>query len=441
MPPSSSLVRRVAQGSALAASAAALLVAFATTTFSSYLIRRAEDRRLTEAAMTFAFELDHAGADAAAIREVHRDESEETQHTGMLFSIYDTEQRLVIGDQRLGVPTTYGCENINQNTLRACRTRSATGLSAVVGAAHTTVLPMLAGAALTSALLAAALAWIASRPISRLVVTPLTKLRERIAELEVVAISQAQLGPPDGVHEVDALRNTIAQLITRVERALGLAHRFAANAAHELRTPLTSVRAGLELLSENIHDPALKEDATRAEQKLAELSVLVERLLILSVPARSPEDAHELVSIRDLLEDTIEALPRADVPRVTLSEQDALIRGDAALLATMIANAIANGLKFGKHVSTLLLVSETEIVIQIDDDGPGIAPAEREPVFEPLFRSPDALRRRIPGHGLGLALIRHIAQTHQGSAAFVNKPGSGARLEIRLPVAQDTSAA
>ena len=172
-----------------------------------------------------------------------------------------------------------------------------------------------------------------------------------------------------------------------------------------------------------------------AHQKLAELLVLVERLLILSVPVRSATDAHEIVSLRDLLEDVVKSLPKNDRSRVALSEGDALVRGDATLLGTMVANAIANALKFGSGVTTEVSLVEGVAVLHVDDDGPGVDAAERERAFEPFFRSSEALRRRIPGHGLGLALIRHIATTHGGSAMLVDKLTPGARLEIRLPAA------
>jgi nitrogen-specific signal transduction histidine kinase len=80
-------------------------------------------------------------------------------------------------------------------------------------------------------------------------------------------------------------------------------------------------------------------------------------------------------------------------------------------------------------------VTITAPVAGEDDDGPGVEASERERAFEPFFRSSEALRRRVPGHGLGLALIRHIATTHGGSATLVDKRTQGARLEIRLPSA------
>jgi len=412
-----------------------LVAALATIVFATFLLQRAEDRRLDEAAVTFAAELGEDGGNIAAISEVQRDESEEMDHTGMLFAVYEASGNLLVGDRRVGLPAVAGCSTTNSRALRVCRAQSTNGLSAVVGAAHTPHTPLLAAAALLASLFAAALAWAASRPISRHVVAPLTRLRERIAQLNIDALSDADLGAEEHIVEVDALRRTIKQLIVRVERALSQAHRFAANAAHELRTPLTTVRAELELLAENITEPDAREGATVAQQKLAELSVLIERLLILSVPARSAADGHEVVSLRDLLEDAVQALPTNDRARVRLSDDDVLVRGDAALFGTMVTNALANGLKFGSTVTTAVSRLAGSAVLFVEDDGPGVEEAERERAFEPFFRSSEAIRRRVPGHGLGLTLIRHIAETHGGTAALVDKPTRGARLEIRLPFA------
>lgn len=436
MPRNTSLVRRVAWGSALSASAAALLAALVTAAFAAYLVQRAEDRRLDDAAVTLAAELD-TYARTKTVDGIVRDEAEELNHTGMLFAVIDEAAHVVAGDRRLDLPGADGCATVYENTLRACRAKSPRGLTAVVASTHTTPLPMLATAALLAVILAAALAWIASRPVSRHAVAPLSRLRSRIAELDVDELSQTDLGDAENVIEVDALRDTLGQLVLRVERALEQAQRFAANAAHELRTPLTSVRAELELLAERLADETVRSDVLRAQQKLSELGVLVERLLILAVPRRVTTGAHEVVSIRDLLEDAIAELPAADGKRIRTTEEDALVRGDAVLLGTMITNALSNALKFGEHVNAGLRVANGDVIVSVDDDGPGVDAVERERAFEPFFRSPDALRRRLPGHGLGLALIRHIARTHGGDASFADKSERGARLEIRFPLASE----
>ncbi len=429
----SSIVGRVASGAALAASGAALIAAFTTILFATILLQRAEDRRLEDASVTLAEELGHDGYDIEAIRQVHRNEAEEMQHTGMLFAVYDARGSLLVGDRRVELPASPGCST--SSSLRLCRAGSSNGLSVVAGAAHSQPLPVLVGAALLAALLAAALAWAGTRPIALLIVAPLTRLRERIEHLDIDALSASGLGPDEQIAEVDALRRTIEHLVGRIERLLAQANRFAANAAHELRTPLTYVRAELELLAEGIVDADAREGANLAQRKLSELSVLVERLLILSVPAQSATEAHEVVSLRDLLEDAVQSLPTDARARVQVASDEALVRGDAALLGTMVANAIANGLKFGSTVTTVVWNVDGVAVLHVDDDGPGVEVSERESVFEPFFRGADAIHRRVPGHGLGLALIRHIATTHGGTAALVDKATRGARIEIRLPVA------
>lgn len=425
----SSLVRRVAIGAALVASLAALLSAFATIVFAALLLQRAEDRRIEEATLTFAAELSREGATPAAIRAVHREESAEMTHTGLLFAVYDDASSRLAGDPRLAWPAREGCSTMD--ALRACRARTGNGLWAVVAAPHARPLPWLGGAAVLAAILAAAMALGASWPIARRLVGPLTRLRERIAALDVEALSRADLGADERIAEVDALRATLSQLIERVERALAQAHRFAANAAHELRTPLTTVRAELELLAEKPD----RDGAARAQQKLAELSVLVERLLVLAVPTRTAEDHDEVVSLRDLVEDAVLALPALDRARVSLAESDAQVRGDASLLATMINNALGNALKFARSARVEIVQRDGFAVVHFDDDGPGVDATERERAFEPFVRATEALRARVPGHGLGLALIRHVAVTHGGTAALVDKPTRGARLELRLPVA------
>ncbi|MBE2251879.1 MAG: hypothetical protein IAE78_20255, partial [Myxococcus sp.] len=263
-----SIVQRVAFGAALAASAAALLVALTTTIVASLVLQRAEDRRLEEAAVTFAEELAKEGDDLEAVRRVQHDEAEELGHTGMLLAVYDQDGAFVAGERLAELPASPGCATLGARDLRVCRASSSSGHFAVVGGAHSQPMPLLAGSAFLAALLAAGLALAASRPVSRRLVAPLTRLRERIAQLDVDALTQASLGDEEHIAEVDALRTTIVQLIVRVERALAQAQRFAANAAHELRTPLTTIQAELELLVEGVGDSAAREGVLVAQRKV-----------------------------------------------------------------------------------------------------------------------------------------------------------------------------
>ena len=167
--------------------------------------------------------------------------------------------------------------------------------------------------------------------------------------------------------------------------------------------------------------------------------MLTERLLILATPSAAAGEITEVVSLRDLVDDAISAIAAegaASRDALATDEGDAVVRGDAALLQTMVANALSNAIKFGGRARIEVTHEGDLAVVRIDDEGPGVAPPLRERVFEPFFRVELPGRARVPGSGLGLALVRHIAAAHGGDAAFVDRAGDGARLQIRLPLAQ-----
>jgi two-component system OmpR family sensor kinase len=431
---SRSLLTRVALGAAASAVLAALVAAIVTSTFAVYLVQSAEDRRVMDAAVVLAGELDEqpgAGHDVAAIVA---DEMREMRHTGITFAVFALAGgQWLAGDPDIPRLPGIGCAVSEQ--LHACSTSSATGYRVVSATARTDISTLLAFSAALAALLAGLGAWFASRPIAGLLIGPLSALRERVGSIDVARGNPADLGPAVGMVEVDALRDTISALLARIGDAVRHAERFAADAAHELRTPLTSLRGELELLSEDASlTPTTSDDLGRAKQKVIDLQSLVERLLILALPDQSQWSASELVSLQDLLEDSIAQLSAPERARISLlpARGDVVVRGDAALLGTLFSNAVCNALKYGYHARVAAFESGPDVVLRIDDDGPGLPPEERERVFEPFVRSPLARQRRVPGHGLGLALILHIARRHGGDVKFVD--GSpGAHLEVRLP--------
>jgi signal transduction histidine kinase len=438
VPRSSSVVARVARSAALFASLSALLSAAVASALGAFLLQEAEDRRLSEAGLVLVGELAEQHFDRERLQAIVRDEHEETKHTGLRFAVLGTNGELLAGDEHIDHPRTGQCETDSASRVRACAVEGQGGLSIVTASVHTSQTYLFAFAAVMAVLFSGLVTWTGSRPVARAAVSPLSRLRARVAAIDVDSVVRADLGPSERVLEVDELRATIEELAARIGAALEQAQRFSANAAHELRTPLTAVLAELELLSEQPALPAhLHQPLATMSSKVQELSVLVERLLILAAPKCTAKQPNEVVSLRDVMEDVSRSLPPEQQARVTLSEADALVRGDAVLLTTMFANGLRNALEYGERVRVDLTVREGMAVIAIEDDGPGLAECARERVFEPFYREPDALRRRVPGHGLGLALIRHVAESHGGSARFTDKPSPGARLQIRLPELQN----
>ncbi len=418
---SQSFVNRAALGSLGLAVTAALLTATITCGLAAVLLQRAEDRRLSEAAVVLGSELKQPGAHAR-LAEILEEEHAETTHMGLAFALFDASGSRLAGDSRITFLPAGTCALLTGD-FRACSTEAAP-LVVVAGGAHASTVQLLL-AALVAALLVAAGAFFVSRPLAKSVVSPLSELQSRLAQLDTAAITHAELGPVSGVTEVDALRTTIEVLLRRVDEALTQASRFASDAAHELRTPLSTIQGELDLL---LHEAPSLVVVNRLRATVARLSLLVERLLVLATPGGAGA-ATELVSLRDVLEDTVAALSPADRARVTVELTcDLSLRGDSALLSSMVSNALSNALKFGHRVTARLIESG----LQFDDDGSGVPVDERVRVFEPLYRGKNARSARIAGHGLGLALIAHVARQHGGTASF-EEGAPGARLVLRFP--------
>jgi signal transduction histidine kinase len=413
---------------------AALLAASVTSVFAAYLTRRAHDERVQDAALVLADELE-GDARRHSLEDMIKSELRETRHTGIAFAIFDSRTgELLAGNAHVPLSLKETCTH--SPTLRACGVPARKGELWVVAAAGKLDLAVLfALSSALAALLAGLGAWLASRPIARRLMGPLSELRQQVGTIDFSSTRSTSLGPAAGVTEVDALRSAITELLERVGRALRRAERFAADAAHELRTPLTAIRGELELL---VEDASLSPEATpgllRAQRRVVELGTLLERLLVLALPDESQWSASELISLQELAEDLIALMPDAERARVRLLEArgDVVVRGDSTLLGLLLSNGLGNALKFGDRVSVTAFEEDSEVVLRMDDDGPGIPPEQRLLAFEPFVRLGGQQQLAVAGHGLGLALIAHVARRHGGVARFIDGP-PGAHLEIRLP--------
>ena len=232
-----------------------------------------------------------------------------------------------------------------------------------------------------------------------------------------------------GHDEVAALAKGFNVAAHRVQ-ALLLSHKaLLANASHELRSPLTRIRMGLELMDAQ---PAahLKDEIARSIQ---ELDQLIDEILLASRLDAS-ETAIGTMEPVDLL-----ALAAEECALVG-AELDA--RGEAAgltvlgvpkLLRRLLRNLLDNARRHASSkVSLQMRCEAAELVLQVCDDGPGVPANLRERIFEPFYRLPGATERD-GGVGLGLALVRSIAQRHGGTVSCEAAPAGGAVFVLRLP--------
>jgi signal transduction histidine kinase len=225
----------------------------------------------------------------------------------------------------------------------------------------------------------------------------------------------------EGRDEVAQLAASFNRAASRIEELIGAHRLLLANASHELRTPLSRIRLGLELFAAK-PDANIKADMAR---DIAELDSLIEEILLasqLDVAAAPP--AAEDVDLLALLAEEC-----AHYDGCTLDGELVLLRGDARLLRRLLRNLLDNAQRHGKPpIRVELRHNGPRAWLSVTDAGEGIPPAERERVFLPFHQ----LRGDRKGAGLGLALVRQIAQLHDGDARVMPRPDAPSCIVVEL---------
>lgn len=210
--------------------------------------------------------------------------------------------------------------------------------------------------------------------------------------------------------------------------------------SHDLRTPLTAiVAAGHALGATSLTGEERAELSTAVVEEGERLSALIDKLLDLSrLQAGRAEPRREWISIEEVLLAATDALPKA-TGEILLSVDPDLpaVLADAAQLEHVFVNLLENARRYsgGLPVSVHARLSGGTVVVRVVDQGPGIARAEQERVFEPFYRGQQPGRRRWTGSGLGLAIAKGFVEANGGSISVASLPGQGTSFIVELPVA------
>jgi signal transduction histidine kinase len=277
----------------------------------------------------------------------------------------------------------------------------------------------------------------------------------RTNEARFAALVEAKASVERVVEErTAALRETAERLslaLTEVKRLDRARTEFFANVSHDLRTPLTLLLGPLEPLAKGAEPPGGRDRAFAAMWRAAlRLQALVDQLLdVARIDGGAVRLALGPVDGLALAEAVVAPFAAAAAARgVTLTVAGpasgaATATADAAWLERALANLVANALRYapdGGRVAVEVTVDATRLRFEVSDDGPGIAPAELERVFERFSQGDDA-QGRGGGAGLGLAIVREVASLHGGEAGVTSEPGRGARFHLWIPRAQDAAGA
>ena len=260
-------------------------------------------------------------------------------------------------------------------------------------------------------------------PLARRIARRLERLQTRVD-----ALGAGDLGARvdvEGSDEIASLATSFNRAAERIESLVGAQRTMLASASHELRSPLARIRMAIELLATaprpELHD--------RIERDIAELDDLIDELLL----------ASRLQTVRDL--ETTEAvdllaLAAGEGARIgaTVTGERRLVQGDPRLLRHLLRNLFENARRHGAGTAVEATTSGDAhgVHLRVCDRGPGIPEGERERIFDPFYR-PASMREEGSGVGLGLHLVKTIAERHGASVEYRSNEPTGSCFVVRFP--------
>jgi signal transduction histidine kinase len=258
-------------------------------------------------------------------------------------------------------------------------------------------------------------------PIARQLTRRLERLQRGVESLGAGDLS-ARVAV-EGRDEVAHLAESFNRAASQIEQLVRAHQALLANASHELRTPLARIRLAVELLKSS----ADAKSKAGLEQDIAELDWLVDEILLASrLDAVNDIEAIEEI---DLLALAAEECSRYD--DVHLEGIPISVRGDARLLRRLLRNLLENAKRHGVPPTEVRVTrADGTAVVTVWDNGPGPLQSEFEKVFKPFYRSSSS--RTGVGTGLGLALVRQIAQRHAGDARCLTADDGRSRFIVTL---------
>lgn len=419
------------------ATLAGILAAIVSLLVANRMIQSAEDQHLRGGALAFLQELPLSRSTNDELRKAADDEQRELEPARIRIAVR-RDGDFVAGDATLGWVRPGTCATTDRGgiTLRTCAEERQGVLVAASGIHLSYGLGTATLACLASALVAVLCALGASRRSARWALEPLTRLRRSLETVTVDDPTRTRISGDETCTEVADVRAAVEALLGRLSEALDAARNYSAEAAHELKTPLTAVRAELDLLAEESLGEREREAVERLRTRVATVSHLVDRLLLLATVSVSPQSMRDAVALEDLVRDLVARLEEGSRDRIAFTTDGAgMARGDEMLLASLVENVIDNALKFSSGIVSVHVREAAKVVLEVRDHGPGVPENARKRAFDAFFRTPEARGANTRGHGVGLALVARIAAAHRGTAVFVDPPDGkgGACFRLTLP--------
>lgn len=297
------------------------------------------------------------------------------------------------------------------------------------------LLPVLAVGVPLAVLFVAGTTWVVVGRALR----PVERIRSEVAGISAAGLHQRVPVPPSR-DEIARLAQTMNAMLDRLEESAVRQRQFVSDTSHELRSPLAGLRQTAEVA--RAHPAAVAPDdlVTAVLDETARMQLLVDQMLVLTRTAEGGARRTE-VDLDDVVLAEASRLRRLrpDLEVESHNVGAARVVGDAAALAQVVRNLADNAVRHARTRVAFSLRAGERVELLVDDDGSGVAEADREKVFHRFVRLDEARTRDAGGSGLGLAIVREVATAHGGTASVERPVAGGARFRVELPPALDHS--
>ena len=280
--------------------------------------------------------------------------------------------------------------------------------------------------------------------ITRRAFLPFQNIAEKVERIQEGSdLSQRlNLGSPDDRDEIRRTAGLFDHMLARIEKSFEMEKQFTNDVSHELRTPTAVIMSQCEYALDNIDDPDEVEDSLKViHHQSKQMMDLITQLLTLARADRHIQPVNkELVDVGLLLEEEaahMSVVARERNIRITVDALEGIMtEADPVLMRRALENLISNAVKYGREGGMIRLYAEREparmIAISVEDDGIGIPEEDLPYIWNRFFRAENA--GDFPDSvGLGLSLVKWIAEAHGGTVSAQNRPEGGARFILRIP--------
>ncbi|MBO0768817.1 MAG: HAMP domain-containing protein [Solirubrobacterales bacterium] len=306
-----------------------------------------------------------------------------------------------------------------------------------IARARSGVLDSFLWAGLVALAVALAFAYLIGARIS----APLRDASSVARRIDAGDLSPRIAAPPRASYELGVLTDAFNHMLDRLQLAFDSQREFVADASHELRTPLTVIRGQLDLLAGD--EQVSAEELQRVEQlvqaEIARITRVTDDLLLLAQSDTADFLHRRTVKLRPFITDLWDGMSLTTERRFETGPlPDVDLSVDPDRLAQALRNLAGNAINHTKAPDGSVRIdghiSDHTLTLAVSDDGPGIPAEQRSRVFERFFRTDPARSRANGGAGLGLAIVRAIAEAHGGSVGVSESDAGGARFVLALPL-------